>query len=68
MDTTIIRCRRCGKKNRIALRNIDSKLNCGHCSERLTILDSPLNIGESHFEKEVIQETGLVGVIFSADT
>jgi len=68
MDATIIRCRRCGKKNKIALKNIDSKLNCGHCRERLVILDSPLNIGELHFQKEVLDEVGLTGVIFSSDT
>lgn len=68
MESTIIRCRYCSKKNRVAIRNLDSKLKCGHCGQKLIILDSPLNIGEETFEREVLQEAGLVCVIFSADT
>ena len=68
MGDTIIRCRHCGKKNRVAIKNLDSKLKCGHCKVRLIILDLPLNIEEKSFEGEVLQETGLVSVIFSADT
>ena len=68
MESSIIRCRRCGKKNKVSIKNIDSKLNCGHCKERLVIMDSPLNIGKHHFEQEVLNESGLVGVIFSTDT
>jgi len=68
MESTVIRCRKCGKKSRVNLKNIDSKLNRGHCKERRIILDSPLNIGESHFKQEVVDESGLVCVVFSADT
>lgn len=68
MDSTIIRCRKCGKKSRVSLTNIDSKLNCGHCKERLIIFDAPLNIGEAAFEREVLMESGLICVVFSADT
>lgn len=68
MESIIVRCRKCGKKSRVSIKNIDAKLNCGHCKERLIIVDSPLNIGESHFKQEVIDESGLICVVFSADT
>jgi len=68
MDSTIIRCRHCGKKSRVSIKNLNSKLNCGHCKERLIIFDSPLNIGDESFEREVLSEAGIVALIFSADT
>ncbi len=68
MEATIVRCRRCGKKNKVKIENVDSNLNCGHCKEKLIILDSVLNITEDSFEREVLKESGLVCVVFSADS
>jgi thioredoxin 2 len=66
----IVRCHRCGAKNRIPDNHTSGKAVCGKCkaSLDLSILypDRLLNVSDSTFSDEVVRFNGPVLVEFSA--
>ena len=57
MDYAVVRCRKCGAKNKVNLSMINSGPKCGKCGEKLFIPDSAMEINEAQFEEEVLKET-----------
>lgn len=48
----IIRCQKCGTKNRVAIENISSAV-CGKCKESLTFSETPIIITDANFSEMV---------------
>jgi len=57
MDYAVVRCRKCGTKNKVNLSMINSGPKCGKCGEKLFIPDSAMEINEAQFDEEVLKET-----------
>ncbi|MBW2364461.1 MAG: thiol reductase thioredoxin, partial [Deltaproteobacteria bacterium] len=56
MESIIIKCAKCGTKNRIPKNRLNDKPVCGKCRERLPsvpIYDHPVDITDQSFEKEI---------------
>lgn len=69
-DNFIVRCQRCGAKNRIPGTRMTGNAVCGKCKARLDIgvryPDRPIDVVDSNFSDEVIRFAGPVLVEFSA--
>jgi len=68
-ESMIIRCKKCGTKNRIALNRIDDRPVCGKCRSPLPVdmkFDTPVNVTDRTFHEEVISYPGTVLVDFWA--
>lgn len=57
MDQLIIRCTSCGAKNRVPENRISEGPKCGKCGTPLqvTLFDTPVNVTDADFDREVIQ-------------
>ncbi len=53
----VIRCRKCGAKNKVLIQKIDSVPKCGKCKEELYIPKTPVELNSSGFDEEVMKET-----------
>jgi thioredoxin len=66
----IIRCTRCRSRNRIPSEKIDKKPVCGKCGDPLQVsgllINRPVDVSDSSFEKEVIQAPIPVLAVFWA--
>ena len=62
----IIKCRKCGAKNRLIRDDLHSVPHCGRCKAPLVIPDSAISIGGGEFHSEVLQETLPTAVDFWA--
>ena len=56
-EYTIVRCKKCGAKNRVDISRIRSLPKCGKCGAQLVIPDRAIEIDSSRFEEEVLRET-----------
>lgn len=65
-NSPIIKCRKCGAKNRLIIENLHSVPRCGKCKDLLVIPDSAISIGGGEFHSEVLQETLPTAVDFWA--
>jgi thioredoxin 2 len=65
-NSSIIKCRKCGSKNRVLFYKIVDVPRCGKCGASLVIPDSAISIGEREFGAEVLDETLPVAVDFWA--
>ncbi len=55
----IIRCTKCGAKNRVPENRISESPKCGKCGTTLglEIFDSPVNVTDNDFHREVMQSS-----------
>lgn len=55
----IIRCTKCGAKNRVLENRISENPKCGKCGTilRLEIFDVPVNVTDADFDREVMQSS-----------
>lgn len=55
----IIRCTKCGAKNRVPENRISESPKCGKCGTTLVleIFDSPVNVTDNDFHREVMQSS-----------
>lgn len=55
----IIRCTKCGAKNRVPENRISERPKCGKCSTtlKLEIFDAPVNVTDADFNQEVMQSS-----------
>lgn len=53
----IIRCTKCGAKNRVPENRVSESPKCGKCGTtlRLEIFDAPVNVTDASFDREVMQ-------------
>lgn len=65
-NCSIIKCRKCGSKNRVLFDKIEDVPRCGKCAASLVIHDSAISIGEHEFPSEVLEETLPTAVDFWA--
>ena len=65
-NNSIIKCRKCGTKNRVIVDNLHSVPHCGKCKAPLVIPDGTISIGGGEFHTEVLQETIPTAVDFWA--
>jgi thioredoxin 2 len=56
-NEVIVRCKKCGGKNRVLLEKIGSHPYCGKCKSVLTIPKQAVSIAEKQFQVEVLEET-----------
>ena len=70
MNTTIIRCRKCGTKNRIPESKRHLQPKCGRCGEMIpaTVLSTVIEVNDTDFEKVVLQAALPVLVDFYSPT
>ncbi len=54
---TILRCSKCGAKNRVLISKLSSNPKCGKCGETLSYPDGAVSISEVDMGKEVMEET-----------
>lgn len=66
-QSLLVKCRRCGAKNKIRLLGSTLRPVCGRCKSVLEIPDRPVEVDSASFESEVLQWPGLVLVDFWAD-
>jgi len=52
----IVKCKECGTRNRVFMERVDSIPRCGKCKLDLIIPNQAISIGESDFEREVLEE------------
>ena len=66
----IVRCPRCGARNRVPGNHTSDNAVCGKCKSSLDLSllypDRPLNVSDSTFSDEVVRFNGPVLVEFSA--
>ena len=69
-DGIIVRCPRCGTKNRVPGSRWGGKAVCAKCKAPLSLSrlypDRPIDVTDSNFQKEVVQFPGLVLIDFTA--
>ncbi len=65
-DTVMVRCPGCGAKNKVLAGKIESGPRCGRCGTGLSIPRRAIEIAETDFEREVLQETIPTAVDFWA--
>ncbi|NDY73701.1 thiol reductase thioredoxin [Desulfobacter hydrogenophilus] len=55
----IIRCTKCGAKNRVPENKISESPKCGKCGTmlRFEIFDTPVNVTDANFDQEVMQSS-----------
>lgn len=55
----IIRCTKCGAKNRVPENRVSESPKCGKCGTtlRLEIFDAPVNVTDASFDREVMQSS-----------
>lgn len=59
-DSIIIRCTKCGAKNRIPKNRLNDRPVCGRCHSRLPegqVFDSPVIVSDKTFSEEIISAT-----------
>ncbi|MEK7432018.1 MAG: thioredoxin TrxC [Cyanobacteriota bacterium] len=59
-------CASCGKVNSVEVNKLNSSPTCGSCKNSLVIIDSPVNVSNTTFDKEVLNWPGIVLVDFWA--
>ena len=62
-ESMIIRCARCGTKNRIPKNRLKDRPRCGKCQTPLaidTIHDHPVDVTDDTFNREVLSHNGTV--------
>lgn len=67
LDKVVIPCKSCGAKNRIDVSRLNQHPVCGSCKNTIEILNKPVYITSSNFEKEVLKYPGIVLVDFWAE-
>jgi len=65
-NSSIIKCRKCGCKNRVLFDKLEDVPHCGKCGVSLVIPDSAISIAGREFPTEVLEETLPVAVDFWA--
>lgn len=55
----IIRCTKCGAKNRVPENRISESPKCGKCGTplRLEVFDAPVNVTDANFDREVMKSS-----------
>ena len=58
-NSLILACSKCGAKNRVPISRIDDAPKCGKCGKILPveILNQPVNVTDSTFDREVMAST-----------
>jgi hypothetical protein len=69
-DSVIVRCPKCGTKNRVPKSRWGEKPKCGKCKESLVLSrlfpDAPVHVTDGNFQQEVASFPGPVLVDFMA--
>ena len=63
MESNIIKCTKCGTKNRVPEDRLNDKPVCGKCGEGLPLVPAynhPVDITDQTFENEIVQHPGTV--------
>ena len=69
LESMIIRCKKCGQKNRIPMSRMDDRPVCGKCRSPLSVnmnFKVPVNVTDRTFHDEVLSYPGPVLVDFWA--
>lgn len=65
-DSTLLRCSHCRAVNRVKIARLSESPVCGSCHEKLIIPSSPVHTDSAGFKTAVLDEPGLVLLVFWA--